>query len=212
MKLHALLLKSLVAVVALSPAACSASSADLGGHGARPASCGSVLLTNRLSDAKSTVTMTLDGQAFPIELDASADYAKNPVWDADAAPAACGALSDGDKLVTVIQFHQGGVPVLRLQLLGANAGSYQYGVKGDTTKLPSIAGKILDDGPEAMSFAGLEAGTVTITPDTLTSGAKVTIKLAGVKGTTVGGSNPSRTFTLDGEISFTVAQRSYYGV
>ena len=144
-----------------------------GTDGASGASCSGVLLTEQLSDASSDLTLQLDGEAIPIGLVADAAYPANPVWDAGAAPAACGVITAEGNAIAILQLERDGAPVLRFQVAGAPPGQHDLASDNQLSLLAAPSGKINHNG-EIYSFVASQ-GTMTITPDPLLQGELVTI-------------------------------------
>lgn len=160
-------------------------------------SCIGVLATRGVKAVSSTLTMTVDGQDFPIAIDETASYEKNPVWDAGAAPAICGYLKtkeDGKTiLILIAQLHQAGMPVVRLQI-----GTMPVG-ENDARK-SSLIGYWRDPSGTATWVLSPGAGKVTVTPSTSAPGV-VEVRFDEVSGNLIG--SPAKKFTLSGTITGT---------
>jgi hypothetical protein len=160
-------------------------------------SCISVLATKGVKNPSSTLKMTVDGVDFPVELDGSATYEKNPVWDAGAAPSICGYLKtkeDGKTiLILVAQLHQSGTPVVRLQL-----GTIPVGE--NNARGSSLIGYWRDPSSAATWVLSPGAGKVTVTPSTSAPGV-VDVRFDEVSGNLIG-ATPKK-FTLSGTITGT---------
>ncbi|MBL9018353.1 MAG: hypothetical protein JNL83_29470 [Myxococcales bacterium] len=155
------------------------------------ASCASVLMTRPATPASSTLSLQLDGKPFPIALDAAASYPKNPVWDGGAAPAACGLVKDG-KANLVVQLHDHGTPVLRLQFLGAGA---------DARK--GFVAMLLEPGASKADVVSIKSGTITMSPDPPAVG-EIKLVFADVTGELLASKKP---VTISGELTVTLQTR-----
>jgi hypothetical protein len=165
-----------------------------GGAGERPerkpagASCRSVLMTKPATPASSTLALQLDGKPFPIALDPTAIYPKNPIWDGGDAPAACGLVHNG-KVNLVLQLHDQGKPVMRVQLLGASA---------DARK--SFAAMVLVPGAAKADVLMIKGGTIALSPDPPVAG-EIKVVFTDVTGQLLEAKTP---FTLTGELKVTL--------
>lgn len=159
------------------------------------ASCMSVMATKLIADAKSDLKMTLGGEPFAVALKGSTAYERNPVWNAGAAPSACGITSP-EGIMAVVQLELDGKPRVRLQWLNVAAGSH------DVAKV-SVVGMVALDGDDSARALQFTAGKLSIGPDPLVPGP-VKIKFKDASGKVVG---TDKAFTLAGTISGTFAAR-----
>lgn len=159
------------------------------------ANCMNVLGTRRGQDARAELQMTLGDAPFDVALDGSAIYPKSPVWDAGAAPSVCGAILSGGHILLVVQLHQRGQPVVRLQWMGLSAGTQ------DLSKTMTT-GMVVREGQPKAAALRFTAGELTTSED---DDGKVSVTFVDAAGTTMG-PDPVP-FTLAGSLKATLRSR-----